>query len=135
MPDDHANNTPTTKPGRNGNHPPMATRWKKGQSANPKGRPRGITSITGRLREIVEQDDGKAGKALAKAALRAALEGDYRFWKEIVDRLDGPIRQEVESAMDGRIEIIHVKDPIPDDRAIEDQSATPDAGEGGNGVH
>ena len=34
--------------------------------------------------------------ALAVAAIKAAQQGDFRFWKEIIDRFDGPIRQQIE---------------------------------------
>lgn len=80
-----------TKQANNRPDPPEEHRFKPGQSGNPKGRPKG-TSITARLRKVVEEDDaGKVADALVKSAIDAAKTGDFRFWKEIVDRLDGPI--------------------------------------------
>ncbi len=66
-----------------------------GQSGNPKGRPRG-SGITDRLRAIVEADGGKLREILVKVGLRAAADGDFRFWKEIYDRLDGPLKQQLD---------------------------------------
>ena len=72
--------------------------WKPGQSGNPKGRPRG-TGLTDRLRKLVEQDGGKFADGLVQAAMKAALQGDFRFFKEIMDRLDGPVKQRIEASM------------------------------------
>ena len=89
-------------PGR----PPKHTQFKPGQSGHPEGMPPGIRSLTKILREQVEGEsvtikvDGKAvtvatEEALIKAAIRKAISGDFRFWKEIYDRLDGPIQQRI----------------------------------------
>lgn len=84
---------------RNGVAPPKATRWKPGQSGNPRGTKPGTVRVTDRLRRLIEQNDGELAEALAKAATKAALKGDVRFWKEIVDRLDGPVKQEIEARL------------------------------------
>ena len=92
--------------------PPKDKQFKKGQSGNPNGRPRG-KSISSYLKEFGEADlveyevrvteNGKvkklAGKiespgqntnaALAAILLRKALNGDLQAWKEIVDRTEG----------------------------------------------
>lgn len=86
-----------------------ATRFKKGQSGNPKGREKGF-GITDRLRKIVEQDkDGTLAEALANAATEAALAGDFRFWNAIVERLDGKSLERVETDGTLRVEVHHVK--------------------------
>jgi hypothetical protein len=64
--------------------------FKPGQSGNPAGKPKG-TALTDRLRKIVEQNEGEVAEALIKAAVKAALKGDFRFWQEIMNRMDGPI--------------------------------------------
>lgn len=69
--------------------------FRPGQSGNPKGRPRG-SGITDRLRAIVEADDGKIREILVKRAVMAAAEGDFRFFKEILDRLDGTVEQNIQ---------------------------------------
>ncbi|MCH8270225.1 MAG: hypothetical protein IH985_03330 [Planctomycetes bacterium] len=72
--------------------------WKPGQSGNPKGRPKG-TGLTDRLRKILERDDGRAAQALVEVAVREALKGDFRFWDRIYDRMDGPVKQQIEASM------------------------------------
>lgn len=71
--------------------------WKPGQSGNPSGRPKKST-LTEKLRSVLEQDhNGKTvGQALIDVVTREALKGDFRFAKEILDRMDGPIKQQVE---------------------------------------
>ena len=59
-----------------------------GQSGNPKGRPRG-TGLTDRLRAIVEADN--AAEELMQAGYNAAKKGDFRFWQEILNRLEGKV--------------------------------------------
>ena len=72
--------------------------WKPGQSGNPLGRPKG-TGLTDRLRKILERDDGRAAQALVEVAVREALKGDFRFWDRIYDRMDGPVKQQIEASM------------------------------------
>jgi hypothetical protein len=69
------------------------TPFKPGQSGNPAGRPKG-SSLKARLERILSEDDGKVAEALAKAGVQAALKGDYRFWAEILNRIDGPVKAE-----------------------------------------
>lgn len=74
-------------------------------SGNPGG-PGGVTgrkkfSLKAALERAIEETHNEAtGRtildALAMSALKAAQEGDFRFWKEILDRFDGPIRQQIE---------------------------------------
>jgi hypothetical protein len=86
------------KQGKNsGALPPgfVAKQFKPGQSGNPKGRPRG-TGLTDKLRAVVEgetQDGKPIAEALMRAGVAAAMRGDFRFWKEILDRIDGPVVQ------------------------------------------
>jgi hypothetical protein len=67
-------------------------RFKKGQSGNPGGRPKG-TSIEGQLRKRLSE--GEAGdkivESLITVALRQALNGDFRFWNSIIERVDGKV--------------------------------------------
>jgi hypothetical protein len=113
--DNHTKNTRPVSP-LNGQPVPNPP-WKPGQSGNPKGRPKG-KSITTQLRKLM--DEGLEGRdladAMAKAAYKAALKGDHRFWKEIIERLDGKVPDRFADA-DGnsipnhvRIEFIKAKD-------------------------
>ncbi len=89
--------------------------WKPGQSGNPAGRPKG-RGLTDRLRKLLEEDNGRVADELILAAKQAALKGDFRFWKEIIDRMDGPIRQQIEQ----RIERIVVEWDEPEESRVSD---------------
>ena len=85
------------------------TPWKPGQSGNPKGRPKG-SGVTDRLKALLDQPvkDGAemtVAEALAKAAMKAALKGDHRFFKEILDRTEGKVTDKLE--VDGDMRVIH----------------------------
>ena len=69
--------------------------WKKGESGNPKGRPKD-KPITAALRELMDRNDGEAIKALAAVALKNALKGDFRFAKEILERIDGKVAEQLD---------------------------------------
>jgi len=68
--------------------PPKATQFKKGQSGNPKGRPKGrvnlITAVQAELEErIVITENGQTrsitkGEAVAKQLVRKAVSGDVK---------------------------------------------------------
>jgi len=74
-------------------------RFAEGNRGGP-GRPKGSTgpSLKAALLRAIEEsmrDDGRdVLDVLARRIVREAAEGDFRFVKEIWDRLDGPVRQE-----------------------------------------
>lgn len=77
------------------------TPWPEGVSGNPAGRPRG--SLGDRLRALlaVETEDGKTvGDKFLEAAIEASKKGDFRFFKEIFDRHDGPIAETAGASID-----------------------------------
>lgn len=74
--------------------------FKPGQSGNPAGKPKG-SGLTARLKKIVEAED--VAEALMQAAVKAAKNGDVRFWKEIMDRLEGPVTQKQDQDVTYRI--------------------------------
>jgi hypothetical protein len=92
---------------RNGLPPPVATRWKKGQSGNPGGRPKG-ESITARLRRVLEgEHNGRVLlDLLAERIAKEALSGKHAFVKEVLDRLDGPVNQKREAEDTREVRII-----------------------------
>ena len=61
---------------------------------NLSGRPKG-RSLQDELRRMV--DDEATGEDLCNALVRAALDrafkGDFRFWQEIINRIDGKVAQ------------------------------------------
>ena len=72
-----------------------------GNKAGP-GRRKGTKgfSLKRALERAIEKTETEDGRsvldALAVAAIKAAQQGDFRFWKELIDRFDGPIRQQIE---------------------------------------
>jgi len=72
--------------------------WKKGQSGNPAGRPRGI-GLTDLLRHILEEEEGRTGKTKAELFLdslqRDAVKGDPTARKLIMNYIDGLPKQSI----------------------------------------
>jgi len=64
--------------------------WKPGQSGNPGGRPKG-RSIIEEVKMMLGKKDGQLAEALASVLLQQALRGHFRFFKELLDRIDGPV--------------------------------------------
>tara|TARA_R100000655_G_scaffold33513_1_gene65937 strand:- start:2673 stop:3017 length:345 start_codon:yes stop_codon:yes gene_type:complete len=69
------------------------------QAINKKGRPKG-RSIQDHLRKIIE--DEVSGEqlcdALVKVAIEHALKGDFKFWHEIIERIDGKVPNRIADA-------------------------------------
>ena len=78
--------------------PPAATRFKKGQSGNPKGRPKGRKSVGKILRDAlhrpIEVREGERIRAMPKieavieVTLNKALKGDHRSFAKLMDVAD-----------------------------------------------
>jgi hypothetical protein len=83
--------------------PPEPNRWKPGQSGNPKGRPKS-KPITAALKALLDKDDGKALKALAAVAVREALSGNFRYAKEILERIDGKVVEPIDLKADVNVQ-------------------------------
>jgi hypothetical protein len=65
--------------------------WRKGQSGNPKGRPKRSESVTQWIHELSQQVDTDGmmkGQLVAEAVYAAALSGDMRAAKLILDRIE-----------------------------------------------
>lgn len=88
-------------------HPNLKPFVKGDPRINRKGRPKG-TGITDRLRKIVEIDnDGAAADALAKLCVSRAASGDFKFFKELIDRLDGKVADQVESSNEITFRVVY----------------------------
>jgi hypothetical protein len=74
--------------------PPKQHQWKPGQSGNPGGRPKG-QSITAALRERVQEEHN--GRPLVDLIvdrlLKEALSGKFPYMKELLERLDGKVKE------------------------------------------
>lgn len=127
---------PPENRGRNrGGLPPVETRWKKGQSGNPGGRPKKkpITEAyeamarTNVPTEVLEalQRAGFKGRTWAEAwafglAVKAAR-GDVPAAKEITDRVEGkpPTSEDDEGKKGSRGMIVVIHAPRPDREGFE----------------
>lgn len=84
------------------------TRWKPGQSGNPKGRPPKHESLTSLLKEELDQaspqdKEGRTWKELiVLATLRLAVAGNRTALREVWDRSDGKVTKQFE-VTDNRI--------------------------------
>ena len=80
--------------------PSEDTQWKKGQSGNPKGRPKGSLSLTAILKEKLEKIP--KGEKLAYKDLfieklldKALVDGDFQSLKIIMNYVDGMPLQKI----------------------------------------
>lgn len=74
-------------------NPPRHTRFRPGQSGNPKGRPNGVRNLSAQMHELLSQKipmkEGDLVKritmrdALLRTTLKAALSGDHRARQDI----------------------------------------------------
>jgi hypothetical protein len=78
--------------------PPEAQKWKKGQSGNPKGRPRKIPELKILLANVLgDEVNGLTAAEIILTALRKKAEkGDVRAAELLLDRAYGKARSEVE---------------------------------------
>lgn len=74
--------------------------FKPGQSGNPSGRPK-ERPIAAAIKDLLDKDDGKATRALAEVGLKKALKGDFRFFKELAERIDGKVLGEFDVTSGG----------------------------------
>ena len=81
---------------RSGMVPPIENRWKKGQSGNPGGRPKGSVNLTSRLRTALSKNDGQLAEVIVKVLIREAAKGKFNHLHEILDRIDGKVVQQVQ---------------------------------------
>ncbi len=72
------------------------TRFKKGQSGNPDGRPKGSKNFTTLMDEAVKQiadankiTTGEVWQVLIKRGYSEAKDGNYLFYRDILDRYFG----------------------------------------------
>jgi hypothetical protein len=70
--------------------PPREHQWKKGQSGNPGGRPKGESLQAILRRRLAEEHNGKPiGEIVVDAMIKAAAQGNAAHMKEIWDRVEG----------------------------------------------
>ena len=92
------------------------TQWKPGQSGNPNGRPPKELSLISLIKEELEQiaeGDKTEAQLVARAIVQAARKAKVEIIKELLDRIDGPVKKKLEVGDEGEITFI-VKYENPD---------------------
>jgi len=103
--------------------------WKKGQSGNPNGRPKGALSsktILNRFLSLVEKgvknpvtgefEDMTVAEVMNLSIIAKARKGDLSAYREVLDRLEGKPQQNIDHTSAGekmdtiQVEIIRNKD-------------------------
>jgi hypothetical protein len=96
-------------------NPSPATRFKKGESGNPAGRPKGAKNYKTLFREAYTAiaKDLRLGKdpddllvEILKRGIKEALKGNYPFYKDIMDRLYGKPKQTIETEEEKKLLIL-----------------------------
>ena len=82
--------------------------FKKGESGNPSGRPKGRKNFATLYREAIEKIAASTGLEpdafeleIVEQALRKARNGDISFYKDTMDRLHGKAEQHVDHTTKG----------------------------------
>jgi len=80
--------------------------WQKGQSGNPKGRPKGDICLTTHIKRVLAEvcEDPKAdgrtyAELFARALIANAIKGNGPAIKEILNRVDGVTKQTIDLAL------------------------------------
>jgi len=95
---------------------------KPGECRNPNGRPKGsdLTSVIRRALEEAGKRGETHGERLVKLAMYHAAKGDFRYFKEIIDRMNGPTLTQAA----GNITNVLVLN-VPPPRALEAAESPP----------
>lgn len=87
-----------------------------GQSGNPAGRAKG-TGLTDIIRKCLAQPDetyGTKADKLIALVIEHAEKGDFRYFKEIMDRMDGPVPSKTEVSGEGGSSLVfHIVEAKP----------------------
>ena len=93
------------------------TPFKKGEVANPNGRPKGVPNSKTRLLRLLElvqvktnpitgeKEEFTVAEQLDLMVLQKAFKGDLRAYQEILDRLEGRAKQTNEIELSGGLNI------------------------------
>jgi hypothetical protein len=93
------------------------TPFKKGEVANPNGRPKGVPNSKTRLLRLLEivqvqtnpitgeKEEFSVAERLDMMVLQKAFKGDLRAYQEILDRLEGRAKQTNEIELSGGLQI------------------------------
>jgi hypothetical protein len=83
--------------------------FKKGESGNPNGRPKGQRNFATLYREAIlkiatstKQQPDAFELEIVEQAVRKARNGDVRFYQDLMDRLHGKAPQHIDHTTDGK---------------------------------
>lgn len=79
---------------------PTPWRFKPGQSGNPAGRPKGVDPRAEFAKARGAEKPAEVVVQVIEAMIVKALGGDVQAARVVLDRLAGPVRQEVDLAVD-----------------------------------
>ncbi len=79
--------------------------WKKGTSGNKNGRPKGSVSLTTRLKKYLAEHPEQE-RELMEAWIKYAKRGSFPHLKEIIERLDGKVKEIMEIKEDVEYRIV-----------------------------
>jgi len=91
--------------------------FKKGESGNPAGRPKGVPNSKTRLLRLLElvqvktnpitgeKEEFTVAEQLDMMVLQKAFKGDLKAYQEILDRLEGKAKQTNEIELSGGLQI------------------------------
>lgn len=79
-------------PGKNGG---TINEFEKGESGNPKGRPRKLPEIDDLLAEVLGEEQGNEARGILEALLKKAKKGDVRAAEVLLDRAYGKAKQDI----------------------------------------
>ena len=91
--------------------------FKKGESGNPNGRPKGVPNSKTRLLRLLElvqtktnpitgdKEEFTVAEQLDMVLINKAIKGDIRAYQEVMDRLEGKAKQSTELEVSGGINI------------------------------
>ena len=86
------------------------TRFKKGQSGNPQGRPKKADCLTSLLKEEIEKVDPEDKhkrtykELIVITTMRLAMKGNAAALREVWERMDGKVKDEV--VMTGNVSLV-----------------------------
>jgi hypothetical protein len=112
---------PRSKPYKVGKgRPPLATRWKPGQSGNPKGRPQGARNVSAVLSDVLRQrvavtENGKTRRMPLLEAMMRRLANDALRGNPVAVKLLLSIVERHAETSEARL---HIEDLQSEDQAI-----------------
>lgn len=82
--------------------PPDRTKFKKGQTGNPNGRPKKLPQLDKLLADVLgsPDDDKSPAKEIIEAIRKKAKAGDVRAAELLLDRAYGKVKQPIEHTGD-----------------------------------